>query len=154
MQHTNGSPAILVTAWIIWAGFLLTLVVYLIICEILGIQTGAEANAELPLIWIRTGAYALAIILFPIITGLKYLILKPRSETQTPTQTPPRSPDSSRYLAAVVLALALADSIGTLGFLLFLMDDDYRTLYMFMGMSVICMLIHRPRQAEIEKTRQ
>ena len=120
MQHTNGSPAILVTAWIIWAGFLLTLVVYLIICEMLGIQTGAEANADLPLIWIRTGFYSLAIILFPVITGLKYLILKPRSETDSPTQieTAPRSSDSSRYLAAVVLALVLADSIGTLGFLL------------------------------------
>ncbi len=154
MQHTNDSPAIIVTAWIIWVGFLLTLVVYLVICEMLGLQSGAEANTDLPLIWVRTGFYALAIILFPVITGLKYLILKPAKESHTPTQTARHTPDSSRYLAAVVLALALADSIGTLGFLLFLMGDDYRTLYMFIGMSVICMLIHRPQQAEIDKIRQ
>ncbi len=151
-EPPNDLQSILVSAWIIWTGFLLTLAVYLGICEILGVQSGSDTNSGLPIIWIRTAFYVIAIILFPVITGLKQLIFKTTSQQSKPSSETlaRRKTTKSLYLAGLVLALALSTSIGTFGFLLFLMGDDYRTLYMFIGISVICMLIHRPKRNEID----
>lgn len=145
--------SILLSAWMIWAGFLLTLAIYLGICETLGLQSGSDTNSGLPIIWIRTAFYAVAIILFPVITSLKQLIFKSASRQSKPPNeiANHRKSSKSLYLAGLVLALALATSIGTFGFLLFLMGDNYRTLYMFIGISVICMLIHRPKRKELDQ---
>jgi len=144
---------VLVSAWIIWVGFLLTLAIYVGICEIMGTQSGSEANSGFATLWIRTAFYVIAIVLFPVISGLKQLIFKNTSPaTKSPDDSPrPGNTLIKRYLAGLVLAFGLANSIGTLGFLLFLMGDDYRTLYMFIGISVICMLIHRPKREEFDQ---
>ena len=154
MEKEGGNhPSILLSSWIIWVGFLLTLAIYVGICEMLGIQSENKANSGLTTIWIRTAFYVVAIILFPVISALKQLIFKKTFLSGESSDDSPKPTDTlnSRYLAGLMVAFALANSIGTLGFLLFLMGDNYRTLYMFIGISVICMLIHRPKREEYDQ---
>jgi len=56
----------------------------------------------------------------------------------------------AKYATAMVVSLALSESIGIYGFVLFLLGDNFRTLYIFVGISALAMLFYRPKREELE----
>jgi hypothetical protein len=54
----------------------------------------------------------------------------------------------SRYLLTVIVSLILIESIGVLGFVMFMLGDDYNTLYIFTGLSVLGVYLYRPKYEE------
>ncbi len=50
----------------------------------------------------------------------------------------------------MVVSLALSESIGIYGFVLFLLGDGFRTLYIFIGISALAMFFYRPKREELE----
>jgi len=50
----------------------------------------------------------------------------------------------------MVISLALSESIGLYGFVLFLLGDGFRTLYIFVGISALALFFYRPKREEIE----
>lgn len=55
-----------------------------------------------------------------------------------------------KYMSALIVSLALAESIAIYGLVLFLMGDNLATLYTFIVVSTAAMLFYRPRMEEIE----
>ena len=47
------------------------------------------------------------------------------------------------------LSLAISESIGVHGFVLFLLGGDFKTLYIFIFISAIAMLVYRPKVEEL-----
>ncbi len=56
----------------------------------------------------------------------------------------------ARYATAMVVSLALSESIGIYGFVLFLLGDNFRTLHIFVGISALAKFFYRPKREELE----
>ena len=52
--------------------------------------------------------------------------------------------------AAMIVSLALSESIGVYGLVLFLIGDSFQTLYIFIGISVVAMFFYRPKREDLE----
>jgi preprotein translocase subunit Sss1 len=53
-----------------------------------------------------------------------------------------------RYLFTVIVSMMLIESVGALGFVMFLLGDDYNTLYIFNGLSMLGLFLYRPKTEE------
>ena len=60
-------------------------------------------------------------------------------------------PVIGKYTSAMLLSLALSESIGIYGLVLFFLGDSFQTLYIFIGISALGMFNYRPKREEIEK---
>lgn len=129
--------------WLILGFMALTLAVYLII----GLLYGQELMTPLPesqRIVIRSVFYILAILGFPVTNLIRHIQVRLN-------QTMPGSkPAKSRYLLTVIVSMVMAESIGLLGFILFMLGDDYNSLYIFTGLAVLALFLYRPKQEEYE----
>jgi hypothetical protein len=54
------------------------------------------------------------------------------------------------YTTAVIVSLALCDSIGLFGLVLFMLGDSFPTLHVFIGISALAMYFYRPKREELE----
>ena len=57
----------------------------------------------------------------------------------------------ARYTPAVVISLAISESIAIFGLVLFILGDDFQTLYIFLVVSAIAMIFHRPKNEELRQ---
>ncbi len=57
----------------------------------------------------------------------------------------------TKYFTAVIISLALAESIGIYGLGLFFLGGGFETLYLFNVLSAIAMFFFRPKGEEFEK---
>ena len=128
-------------AWAVWASFLLGLLSLLCFAYFQQSRLGAMVRPEISIIWLRTFGYVFAIVLFPIIGAIGRRIERQISTLPRTTETRLYT----RYLVGLILLLALAESIGIVGFLLFLSGDDLNTLYIFVGLSALAMILYRPK---------
>ena len=55
----------------------------------------------------------------------------------------------ARYTTAVIISLALSECIGIYGLVLFLLGDEYQTLYIFIGAAAAAMFYFRPKREEL-----
>lgn len=60
-------------------------------------------------------------------------------------------PSIVKYGTAVIVSIAISESIGIVGFVLFLLSKDFPTLYILAGISAAAMLYHRPKMIELDK---
>jgi hypothetical protein len=61
------------------------------------------------------------------------------------------APFVGKYTTFVIVSLALSESIGIYGFVLFLLGDSFQTLYTFIAVSALAMIFYRPKRKELEK---
>jgi hypothetical protein len=54
-----------------------------------------------------------------------------------------------RYTAAVIVSLAISESIGIYGLVLYLLGEELSTLYTFIGISAMAMIFYRPKENEV-----
>ncbi len=66
-----------------------------------------------------------------------------------PTESNRKDPVKT-YATAVLVSCAFAESIGVCGLVLFLLRPDFQTLYMFIAVSAIAMIVYRPKREELE----
>jgi hypothetical protein len=57
----------------------------------------------------------------------------------------------NRYLVTVIVSMALVESIGVFGFVMFILGDNFNTLYIFTGLSVLGLYLYRPKANEYAK---
>ncbi|MSS75396.1 MAG: hypothetical protein EXR90_00430, partial [Methyloglobulus sp.] len=107
--------------WIVVGMMLVTLVIYLFICY----QFGYELQEPLPeerRVVFRTSFYVIAIIVFPITNLIRHIQLRLN-------QTMPGNKSAkSRYLLTVIVSMVMIEGIGMLGFVMFMLGDDFNTL--------------------------
>lgn len=84
----------------------------------------------------------------------KFMMRKPRTDPGSIPVPEPGTHDSvdmqAKYLSAMVVSLALCESIGIYGLLLFFLGDSFQTMYTFMIISAAGMLFHRPKREDFE----
>ncbi len=93
---------------------------------------------------IRTVFYALAILAFPATNLVRHIQLR-LNQTM-----PGNTTASSRYFITILVSIILMESTGVLGFVMFLLGDDFNTLYIFTGLAVLGLFLYRPKQLEYE----
>lgn len=152
----------LLALWIIWAQVFALLVVFVFICHQGGYpirQMGDEirqfAFPNFPLDLMKNILYGISILTLILTHFLRKSIFAGRFGGSGPMSSKPSSPSNQptffgKYAIAMMVSLALSASIGIYGFILFMLGDDFRTLYIFIGISALAMFFYRPKMEELE----
>jgi hypothetical protein len=137
---------------IIWFAMLTSLGIYLFV----GLRT--ETIVQVPMdkdtfAIIKKVLYVVAFITL-IATGyIRKLFLSGKIQHRPPTQTS-QHPALQKYTAATTLALAMLESIGIYGLILFLIGKNTMDLYLLIVISAVAIFIYRPRKDEVIKLAQ
>lgn len=145
----------LLTLWIIWAGIFISPFLYVLICHLWGDGIRRNAMPNFPLDLTRNVLYGVATFTLVLTHFLRKFMFSERSSASGPTSLAPqidltRSSLISRYATSMIISLALSESIGLYGFVLFLLGDNFRTLYIFVGVSALALFFYRPKREQIE----
>jgi hypothetical protein len=142
LKKANTQPDF-TTAWLIIAIMVVMQSVYIIICHQFGTQIQQALNIE-QRIFIRTLLYVVAIATFPLTTLLRYILVR-LNQTMPGEKTA-----SQRYFITVLISQAMMESIGIFGFVMYILGDDFNTLYIFSGLAVLGFFLQRPKPQEYQ----
>jgi F0F1-type ATP synthase membrane subunit c/vacuolar-type H+-ATPase subunit K len=142
--------------WVIWAALLASLVIYVFICHFLGAEIGANADPDFPMGLFKKILYVVALATFGLAYFLRRLMVSGRFSGSQGSLVNPAVPSSqppylAKYTIAVVVSLALSESIGIYGLVLFFLGQDFQTLYTFIAISALAMIFFRPKMEELER---
>lgn len=145
----------LLTFWIIWCGIFGSLFIYVFICHQFGDEIRRTVSLNIPLDLVRNVLYGVAISTLILTHFLRKFMLAGRSggSGQMSLNPPSRSAQSSpigKYATTMVVSLALSESIGVYGLVLFFLGGNFLTLYIFIGISAMAMFLYRPKREELE----
>lgn len=140
--------------WTVWIAMFLTLVLSLVFVVLLG--KNVEEMYHLATV------KRITVILYGVaLVGLiwAYLIRKymlhrasskplPEEIRNTPGQI---SPYIARYMPAVVVSLAISESIAAFGLTIFFMNGNLSTFLIFLAISLFGLFFYRPKFDEVEK---
>ena len=142
--------------WIIWGAMVVSLIIYVLICHVVGEGIRQSVNVDFTTDMLRNILYAIGIFTLFLAHFLRKFILRSRTGNSgsMSSKPPPLNDPSSvmgKYTIAMLLSLAFSESIGIFGLVLFFLGDSLQTLYIFIGISALGMFHYRPRRQEIEK---
>jgi hypothetical protein len=132
-------------AWIITGAMVFSLGSYLLIAHFAGPELQSQYRiSEEQRVVLRTVLYVVAIVTLPITNLIRHVQL--RLNQTMPGDTSAKN----RYLITVLVSMVLVETIGIYGFLMFILGDEFNTLYILIGMSALGMFLYRPKQVEYE----
>lgn len=135
------SKSDLILPWMVVGMMVAMLVAYVVVCHLFGEQL-QQPLPQSQRVLIRTILYALAIVTFPLTNLIRHIQLRLN-------QTMPGDKLSkSRYLLTVTVSMVLVESVGIFGLVMFILGDDFNTLYIFTGLSALGMFLYRPKPDE------
>lgn len=135
--------------YIMWIVMLSAVFIYLIIGLYLkdGLQsTIAEGNLEI----LRYVLYAISIITFISISYVRRLILESKNIGNNQSIISNNSA-VARYTIAIIVSLALAESISIYGLVLFVLGKNTSDLYLLIFISAFAMIYYRPFKEQMIK---
>jgi len=130
--------------WFITGMMISMLIVYNLVCHFFAIDIQINMAADQREL-IRTIFYVLAIALFPLVNLLRHILLR-LNQTM-----PGDNPAKNRYLMTTIVTLSIIESVGVLGFVMFILGDGYNTLYIFSVLGALGIFLHRPREDEYQQ---
>ncbi|MBI4684598.1 MAG: hypothetical protein HY755_05325 [Nitrospirae bacterium] len=139
------------TLWIIWALMIGSLAIYVVACYVTGDKI--KINLEIySFSLFKNILYIVVAVELVVAHYMRKFLLRVRSGKIA------KESDGSiyrsalnKYTTALVSSLAIADSIGIYGVVLFFMSKDFQSLYIFVTISAIAMFIYRPKREGVEK---
>ncbi len=138
----------LILPWIIVGMMLVMLAAYIIVCHTLGGQL-QQPLPEARRILVRTVFYAVAIVTFPLTNLIRHIQLRLNQTMPHSRATHGAVAEAkSRYLTTVVVSMSLVEVVGTFGLIMFVLGDDFNTLYIFTGLSALGLYLYRPKADE------
>jgi hypothetical protein len=145
----------LLSLWIIWAAMAGSLLVYVFICYQFGEEIRRNMGHHFPVPLLRNTFYVITIITLFFTHFLKRRMLSGTSRASSSNALQPgphsnQAPFLAKYTTALVVSLALSESIGIYGLVLFLLGDGFKTLYTFIGISALAIYFHRPKKEELD----
>ena len=136
---------------IIWGAMLASLLIYVLICHLADEQIHKVPRPEFPIALIRNilmGVGGAALVLAYYMRRLMLRVRPEGSVPDSPLHTgQPKA--LAKYTVAVIISLALCESIGIYGVVLFFLGADFQILYIFIGASAIAMYFFRPKKEEL-----
>jgi hypothetical protein len=144
------------TLWFIWAAMLVSLLAYVFICHQPGVGFKSVEGSDFPIgllrnIFFGVGAAAWLMAYF---MRRSMLSVRPGISDQKPVERMVKwdgPPYIARYATTVIVSLALSESIGIYGFVLFLLGGGFKTFYIFIAVSALAMVFYRPKREKMEK---
>ena len=136
----------LIIPWVIAGIMLATLVTYVIVC----ITFGGQIQQPLPeaqRVLIRTILYVVAILTFPMTNLIRHIQLR-LNQTMPYSHAAHGNEAKKRYLVTIIVSMSLIESVGIFGFVMFILGDNFNTLYIFSGLSALGMFLYRPKVDE------
>ena len=130
--------------WVIVGLMICLLIAYNIICHIISseIQINIDEDQR---IFIRTIFYIITIVLFPVLSLLRHILLRLN-------QTMPGDKSAKkRYLLTILVTMVFIEIISLFGLIMFILGDQYNTLYIFSVLGALGIFLHRPRQEEYKE---
>jgi nitrate reductase NapE component len=144
--NTEELTADLKLPWIVVGMMLTTLVVYLMVCFTVGAELQQPMD-EITRVKIRTAFYVLTIVTFPMTRLLRHIQLR-LNQTMPRTLPNYRVEAKKRYLVTVIVSMALIETVGLFGFILFMLGDSTNNLFILVGLSAFGMFFYRPKIEE------
>ena len=129
--------------WLICAVMLALLVSYNMICHLWADAIRLNL-AEPDRVIIRSMLYLAAIMLFPLTNLMRHILLR-LNQTMPGGKTA-----GQRYLITIIATQAMIEAVSLFGLLMFILGDDFNTLYIFSLLGALGIYLHRPRQAELD----
>ena len=136
----------------VWAAMLMTLVAYLVLFLFFGDRFPAAVTPGIPPQTLRNAFLALSVA---TLIGTRYLRgfmlkkLKKPGAAAPPGGNPPLHPVAAKYTTLVVISLAISESVGIYGVVLFLVSRNVGDLVIFIGLSAAAMIYYRPKKEEL-----
>ncbi|SLM32411.1 conserved membrane hypothetical protein [Desulfamplus magnetovallimortis] len=137
------------TIIIIWMAMLASLGIYLIVFNLAEIRLNMYFDASLPLDTIRYALYGVSVATLVGVFYLRSYLLDTKRPFKYNQNKTPQHPAVARYSITVIICLALLESIGIYGVVLFLLSGDIGVLYQLIAVSAAGMIYFRPRKEEL-----
>jgi hypothetical protein len=143
---------------LVWAAILGSLLFYLLICRLWGDEIRGHTSPDFPVALLRKVLYVVAVVELIVAYFLRKFLLKNQfiglgsnrllrhdgARANRPLHV-------IRYTTAVIISVAMANSIGIYGLILFLLGDEVQSLYVFIAVSALAMYYFRPKMEEFEQ---
>jgi len=119
----------------------ITVVSAIVVCHYFATQIQIELD-ESQRVLIRTIFYIISIVLFPLASLMRYILLR-LNQTM-----PGDNLAANRYLTTIIVTQSMMELITVAGVVMFVLGDNYNTLYIFSCMALLGIFLHRPRMEE------
>ena len=132
---------------IIWGAILASLPIYFVVCTAVRdqLQSSVDSNTFEILKYALWGMSALTLIGAHF---LRKLLLRTNAPTGIQTTTP-QHPAVAKYTVAIIITMALLESIGIYGVVLYFIGLDTSSLQQLLIISAIAMFFYRPSKEEL-----
>jgi hypothetical protein len=140
---SSQKPNELVLHWLVCAAMLLLLLAYNIFCHFWAADIRSSLD-EPDRILIRTLFYVIAIGLFPLTNLMRHILLR-LNQTM-----PGKKSAEQRYLVTIIVTQSMVEVVSLFGLVMFLLGDDFNTLYIFTLLGVVGIYLHKPKQSEFQ----
>ena len=146
----------MMTLWFIWAAMVGSLLIYLYIGYTFGDEIKKPLQPGFPMELLRNILYGISIITIFLSQFLKKFMLGVKDGSAVSTLFKYRRQSDqplflAKYTMAVMVSLALSESIAIYGLVLFLVGTDYQTFYIFTAISALSLFFYRPKRTELEE---
>ena len=140
---TSNKPNPLLPHWLICAAILILLIAYNMICHIWGDQF-RHTLEESERVTLRTIFYVITIVLFPLTNLIRHILLR-LNQTM-----PGHTSAEQRYLITIIVTQSLLEPVSVFGLVMYLLGDDFNTLYIFSTLGLLGIYLHKPKPAEFQ----
>ncbi len=137
----------LMTMKIIWSAMLMSLAVYLVVGLVVAPNMPSTFTGD-TFATLRMALYLLGIATLIAARYIRKLILGREGRSVGPAQAQPSSL-MAIYTSAVIASLAMCESVGIYGLVLFFLGRNSTDLYLLLGISAAAMVYYRPRKEEL-----
>ncbi len=132
---------------IIWFAMLMSLVIYLFVGLYAGARLGPSMKEDAIGI-LRTLLYIVSFVTLIATRYIRKLVLSRKSQYHPSSQTL-QHPTLQSYTTATIAALAMSESIGIYGLVLFFLGKNSMDLYLLILISAAAIFMYRPRRDEV-----
>ncbi len=137
----------LFTLKIIWFAMMMSVVIYLLVG--LYFESNLRSSMKKEALDIVRGVfYVIALITLIATRYVRRLFLSEKSHYQQSSQGI-QHPAIRRYSMAMIVALAMSESIGVYGLVLFLLGKNRMDLFLLILVSVSAIFLYRPKRDEV-----
>ena len=148
MINTEGKKDLskpLLKLWITWVSMFGALAIYIPVCHLSGDVIKADMEADIPLELMKNILLGISAAEIVMAYFIRRIMLTPRKPLEAYQM-------KERYAAAAVLvSLAISESIGIYGLLLFFIGEEISAFYTFIAISATAIIFYCPKADEFER---
>ncbi len=138
---------VMMTVTVIWIVMLASLAAYLVVGLLAAPQVTAVMSGE-SIAVLRKALYAIGLVTLLAVGYVRRLIWTGGSRPGG--MEPALSPAlPQKYAAAVIASLAMCESVGIYGLVLYLLGKSATDLFLLLGISAVAMIHYRPKKEEL-----